>query len=78
MFILSDNQTIVAIDCNASQNAATYSGIKDLGCESALSTAAMTSITASATVLDIAEPLVPALNACYVPAVTGVSIFCSC
>ena len=80
VIILSNNNTITAIDCNASQGAVTYSGIKDLGCEKTLSSAALSSTSVSNTLWDIAEPLVPALSESYVPVVTGVGVgvVCEC
>lgn len=74
VYILSDSHTITAVDCGVACNAASYSGLTELGCKNSLPSSAMTAVTASATLFDLAEPLVPALSAQHIPVVTGVGV----
>lgn len=74
VFVLSDNHTITTIDCGASMGSASYQGITSLNCTSSLPTSALTSVKITSSILDIAEPLVPALSAHFIPAVTGVLV----
>lgn len=74
VYVLSDNHTITTIDCGASMGSASYQGITSLDCTACLPTTALTSVKIGSSILDIAEPIVPALSAQFIPAVTGVLV----
>lgn len=75
VYLLSDNHTITTVDCSVLPVSAQYDGIKSLGCENALPTSALSSVTFTETIRDFAEPLIPALSSQYLPVVTGVPSF---
>ena len=72
VYLLSDYKTVTVVDCSVSRVGVNYQGIKGLGCEESLPSSALTSITVNTQVLDLAEPLVPALSSQFIPVVTGV------
>ena len=74
VYILSDNHTITTVDCGIACETASYSGLTDLECKNSLPSSALTAVTISATLVDLAEPLVPALSAQHIPVVTGVRL----
>ena len=72
VYLLSDYKTVTVVDCGVSRVGVNYQGIKGLGCEESLPSSALTSVTVNTQLLDLAEPLVPALSSQFIPVVTGV------
>ena len=69
IFFLAGSSEIIRVDLSGSLGTATSSALTTLGCKQAFSISK--TVTVSATLSDLCEPLVPALPADLVPVVTG-------
>lgn len=72
VYILSDNHTITTVDCTMTYLPAKYDGLTSLGCDKALPSSSLSSLTFTDTILDFAEPLIPALSSQFIPIVNNV------
>ena len=73
LYVLAASTQVICIDLNATPVAVTNSTLVELGCKQCIPTTAMQSVTVSgATLTDLCEPLVPAMQERYVPVVSGV------
>ena len=73
VYLLSDNHTITTVDCTLTHLPAKYEGITSLGCDKALPSSSLSSLTFTETILDFAEPLIPALSSQFIPIVNNVT-----
>lgn len=77
LFLLAASSQVIRIDLNATPIATTNSTLVELGCKQCMPTTAMQSVTVNgATLTDLCEPLVPAMQDRYVPVVSGVRTLC--
>ena len=72
IFFLAGSSEIIRVDLSGNLGTATSSALTTLGCKQAFSISK--TVTVSATLSDLCEPLVPALPADLVPVVTGVGV----
>ena len=73
LYVLAASNQVIRVDLGATPVAATNSTLVDLGCKQCIPATAMQSVTVNgATLSDLCEPLVPAMQERYVPVVSGV------